>query len=183
VKLPLDFYAQPAREVAVQLLGARLVRRLGPRRHAVGRVVETEAYVGPHDLACHASHGRTARTEVMFGPPGRAYVYFVYGMHHCLNVVTDPAGYPSAVLLRAIEPIKRIEGSGSGPGRLCRALGIDRSLNGASLRGDELFLEAGPPPARVRATARIGVDYAGRWARRRLRFFDADSPHVSGPRA
>ncbi len=177
-----EFYARPARDVAIELLGARLVRRLGPRRRAVGRVVEVEAYVGPHDLACHASHGRTARTEVMFGPPGRAYVYFVYGMHHCLNVVTDPEGYPAAVLIRALEPLVGIEAATSGPGRLCRALGIDRSLNGADLRGDELFLEAGDRPVRVRATPRIGVDYAGRWARRRLRFFDPDSRHVSGGR-
>ncbi|HUB08317.1 MAG TPA: DNA-3-methyladenine glycosylase [Myxococcales bacterium] len=179
MRFPREFYAQPARDVAVQLLGARLVRRLGPRRHAVGRVVEVEAYVGPHDLACHASHGRTARTEVMFGPPGRAYVYFVYGMHHCVNVVTDPEGYPAAVLLRALEPLEGLEARTSGPGRLCRALAIDRSLNGADLRGDELYLEPGDPPRRVRATARIGVAYAGAWARRRLRFFDADSPHVS----
>ncbi|MHB8419676.1 MAG: DNA-3-methyladenine glycosylase [Myxococcales bacterium] len=177
-----EFYAQPARDVARQLLGARLVRRLGPRRRAVGRVVEVEAYLGPHDLACHARAGRTARTEVMFGPPGRAYVFLVYGMHHCLNVVTDPEGWPAAVLIRALEPLEGIRGGTSGPGRLCRALSIDRSLNGADLRGGELFLEPGTRPPRVRATARIGVDYAGRWARRRLRFLDADSPHVSGGR-
>ena len=180
MRLTREFYAQPARDVAVQLLGARLVRRLPNGRSAVGRIVEVEAYVGPEDLACHASRGRTARTEVMFGPPGHAYVYFVYGMHHCFNVVTDPVGHAAAVLVRAIEPVSEIDGPTNGPARLCKTLGIDRSLNGADLCGDDVFIERGAPPAKTRATARIGVDYAGRWARRRLRFFDPDSAWVSG---
>ncbi len=174
-----DFYAQPARDVAVQLLGARLVRKLPDGSEAVGRIVEVEAYIGPQDLACHAAKGRTARTEVMFGPPGHAYVYFVYGMHHCFNVVTDHVGHAAAVLVRAIEPVSGIEGPTNGPARLCKTLGIDRSLNGADLCGDEIFLQSGAAPRRVVATARIGVDYAGRWARRRLRFIDPDSAWVS----
>jgi DNA-3-methyladenine glycosylase len=177
-----DFYAQPAREVARQLVGAQLVRRLRSGKNAVGRIVEVEAYIGPEDLACHASKGRTARTEVLFGPPGYAYVYLVYGMHHCFNVVTDPGGHAAAVLVRALEPVAEISGSTSGPGRLSKALGIDRSLNGLDLCGGELFLRRGTPPRRIACTARIGVDYAGRWAHRRLRFIDPDSRWISGGR-
>jgi DNA-3-methyladenine glycosylase len=181
--LARDFFAQPAREVARQILGARLVRRLPGGRHAVGRVVETEAYVGANDLACHAARGRTARTEVLFGPPGRTYVYLVYGMYCCLNAVTDPEGHPAAVLFRAVEPLEGIEESTDGPGKLCRALSIDRTLNNLDLSGDgDLFFEEGPPPARVASSARIGVDYAGAWARRRLRFFEPGNPFVSGSR-
>src|SRR5579863_5669946 len=179
-RLQRGFYAQPARDVAVQLLGAHLVRRLPNGLRVEGRIVETEAYVGPEDLACHAAKGRTARTEVMFGPPGHAYVYLVYGMHHCFNIVTDPEGHAAAVLVRALEPMEGIDGSTRGPGLLCRALGIDRSLNGADLCGGEIWVERGRAPRRVAASPRIGVDYAGRWARRRLRFFDPDSPDVSG---
>jgi DNA-3-methyladenine glycosylase len=166
--------------VALQLLGAELVRRRPDGSLAIGRIVEVEAYVGPEDLACHASKGRTARTEVMFGPPGHAYVYLVYGMHCCFNVVTSPEGHAAAVLVRALEPLEGIDGSTRGPGRLCRALGIDRRQNGLDLCGDEIFLREGAPPPRVSASARIGVDYAGRWARRRLRFFDPRSEWVSG---
>jgi DNA-3-methyladenine glycosylase len=179
VRLTRDFYAQPARDVAVQLLGARLVRKLPDGSSAVGRIVEVEAYIGPEDLACHAAKGRTARTEVMFGPPGYAYVYFVYGMHHCFNVVTDEVGHASAVLVRALEPLEGIDGPTNGPARLCKTLGIDRSFNGADLCAGEIYVQRGTPPARIKATARIGVDYAGRWARRRLRFFDPDSAWVS----
>jgi DNA-3-methyladenine glycosylase len=146
--------------------------------------VETEAYVGPDDLASHASRGRTARTEIMFGPPGRAYVYLVYGMHHCLNLVTEQEGYPAAVLVRALEPIGELPGPTSGPGRLCRALGIDRSLNGVDVTGPgPLRVVAGPPPdpGAVVATRRIGVDYAGDWAGRPWRFLVAGNPCVSRP--
>jgi DNA-3-methyladenine glycosylase len=180
--LSRDFFAQPAREVARQILGARLVRRLPGGRSAVGRVVETEAYVGANDLACHAARGRTARTEVLFGPPGRSYVYLVYGMHCCLNAVTDPEGHPAAVLFRAIEPLEGIEGATDGPGKLCRALAIDRGLNDVDLSGGVLFFEEGSPPGRIASSARIGVDYAGPWARRRLRFYETGNPFVSGSR-
>ncbi len=176
-----DFYAQPAERVARQLVGAQLVRNLSDGRRAIGRVVETEAYVGPEDLACHASRGRTARTEVMFGPPGHAYVFLVYGVHHCLNAVTDPAGHAAAVLIRALEPLEGVEGSTRGPGLLCRAFGVDRRLNGIDLCGDVLHFRPAAPAGRVVATARVGVDYAGRWARRRLRFLEAGSPWVSVP--
>jgi DNA-3-methyladenine glycosylase len=182
MRLERDFYAQPAQDVAVQLLGAHLVRRRPDGEKAVGRIVEVEAYTGPEDLACHASKGRTARTEVMFGPPGHAYVYLIYGMHHCFNVVTGLEGHAAAVLVRALEPVAGIGGPTQGPGRLCQALGISRAQNGMDLCGDEIFVQRGRAPRRVVATARIGVDYAGRWARRRLRFIDPDSLFVSGPR-
>ncbi len=148
-----------------------------------GRIVETEAYRGPQDLAAHSSRGRTRRTEVMFGPPGHAYVYFIYGFWHCLNVVTAAKGVPHAVLLRALEPLTGIEARTWGPGLLCRAMHIDKRLNGADLCGEVLWLErpsAGSRrPVRIARSARIGVDYAGEWARRPWRFYDKDSRYVS----
>ncbi len=173
-----EFYAQPAEVVARGLIGAELVRVL-PSGRAVGRVVEVEAYVGPEDRACHAFHGRTGRTEVMFGPPGHAYVYLIYGMHHCLNVVTNPEGHAAAVLIRALEPVEGIAASTRGPGRLCKALSIDRSLNGADLCGGALHLRPGRPAGIVVTTPRIGVDYAGPWAKKKLRFLEAGNPWVS----
>ncbi len=150
----------------------------------VGRIVETEAYMGPGDLAAHSAGGRrTARTEVMFGPPGHAYVYFIYGFWNCLNVVTSPPGVPHAVLLRALEPVSSLASGTWGPGLLCRAMGIDRALNAADLRGDVLWIErpGGLRRAvRIGTSPRIGVEYAGEWARRPWRFFDRDSPFVSG---
>jgi DNA-3-methyladenine glycosylase len=148
----------------------------GERR--VGRIVETEAYVGSEDLACHASKGRTPRTAVMFGPPGYAYVYLIYGMYHCLNAVTEREGFAAAVLIRAVEPLAGIEGRTDGPGRLCRAMGIDRALNGADLTGDRLFITAGDrsarrpvPPDLVESGPRVGVDYAGEWVLKPWRFW------------
>ena len=181
-RLPRRFFAQPTLTVARRLIGMRLVRLCNGRRR-VGRIVETEAYLGPEDLAAHSARGRTARTEVMFGPPGHAYVYFIYGVWHCLNVVTGRAGVPHAVLVRALEPLEGIRARTNGPGLLCRALRIDRRLNGADLRGESLWLEPAPRGAsrpRVVRSVRIGVDYAGNWARRPWRFYDADSIHVSG---
>jgi DNA-3-methyladenine glycosylase len=180
--LPRAFYARPALVVAPELLGMHLVHlQEGGRR--VGRIVETEAYQGPEDLAAHSAGGRrTARTEVMFGAPGHAYVYLIYGMWNCLNVVTAAQGTPHAVLLRAVEPVGGLGGPGWGPGLLCRALDVDRRLNGADLcAGAQLWLErpAVSRAVRVQRSARIGVQYAGRWARRPWRFFDADSVHVS----
>jgi DNA-3-methyladenine glycosylase len=171
--------------VARRLIGLHLVRlEAGVER--VGRIVETEAYQGPADLAAHSARGRTARTEVMFGEPGRAYVYLIYGMWNCLNVVTGPPGTPHAVLLRALEPVANLDGKACGPGLLCRAMHIDRALNGADLRGGELWLEE-PTAERARApvigrSTRIGVDYAGDWAARPWRFFDRNSSEVSTAR-
>jgi DNA-3-methyladenine glycosylase len=179
-KLTRRFYNRDAEVVARELLGALLARRVdGVLR--VGRIVETEAYLGPHDLAAHSARGRTPRTEVMFGPPGFAYVYIIYGMHHCLNVVTGPAGRAAAVLIRALEPVRNVEANTRGPGRLCRALAIDRGLNGHDLTTGELFLTAGtagPEPAIV-ARPRIGVDYAGAWAAKPLRFYIEGNAFVS----
>lgn len=172
------FSARDTVEVARALLGQLLVHEVdGVAR--VGRIVETEAYLGPHDLACHSSKGRTVRTEVMFGPPGYAYVFLIYGMHHCVNVVT---GKGAAVLIRAVEPLEGFDAGarGDGPGRLTRAMGITRAQHGLPLDGSPLFLARGRPVTRVGRSARIGVEYAGPWARRQLRFFETGSPHVSG---
>lgn len=171
-RLPIAFFRRDTRIVARELLGKWLVRERAGRLQ-VGRIVETEAYLGTRDRACHSARGRTPRTEVMFGPPGRAYVYRIYGMYDCLNVVTEPVGCACAVLIRAVEPVRGIRDRTDGPGRLCRAMAIDRSLNGADLRGPALRILA-PPGAgaafRIARHPRVGVDYAGAWARRLLRF-------------
>src|SRR5581483_7164020 len=122
------FYAKKTIHVAKALLGKHLVHVLG-QKTKTGRIVEVEAYLGPHDLAAHSARGRTKRTEVMFGPPGHAYVYLIYGMYHCVNVVTEAEGHASAVLIRALEPISGIDSRTQGPGLLCRAMDITRSLN------------------------------------------------------
>jgi len=179
IPLPRDFYARDAATVARALLGTSLVLRRPDGIVARARVVETEGYVGAQDLACHASRGRTARTAVMFGPAGHAYVYFIYGMYDMLNVVTGPTGDPQAVLIRAAEALAGVAGPLNGPGRLTRALGITRDLNGADLCVGPLTFEPGPPPAEVIAAPRVGVGYAGPWAAAPLRFYDADSRHVS----
>lgn len=176
--LPLSFHARDAVKVARALLGMDLVHVVRGRLR-VGRIVETEAYVGPHDLACHSSKGRTPRTEVMFGPPGHAYLFLVYGMHLCVNVVV---GEGAAVLIRALEPREGLEGVRTdGPGRLTRALGLSLRLNARPLDRAPLFVAPGVPvPARhIEASPRIGVDYAGEWAARPLRFIDRRSPFVS----
>jgi DNA-3-methyladenine glycosylase len=179
MKLTRDFFARNTIEVARGLLGKHLVR-VGPgNRRRVGRIVETEAYRGPNDRASHAYRGLTQRTAVMFGLPGHAYVYMIYGFWFCLNLVTEPEGCGCAVLLRAVEPISGIDDKTWGPGLLCRAMDIDRKLNGVDLTGDILWLEEGRPVSRVGVSARIGVDYAGRCAKRPWRFFDRESPFVS----
>jgi DNA-3-methyladenine glycosylase len=156
--------------VARSLIGKYIVRVIDGRI-ITGKIVEVEAYVGPKDKACHASKGRTQRTEVLFGPPGIAYVYLIYGMYHCLNVVTEREEFPSAILIRAIE----IDGELiDGPGRLCRALQIDRRLNRVDLTtGEFLWFEDRGVSVKRRdlgSHPRIGVDYAGEWADRLWRF-------------
>lgn len=180
LKLDRAFYARETRLVARELLGMHLVH-LGPQGRQVGRIVETEAYKGPDDLAAHSSRGRTPRTDVMFGPPGHAYVYFIYGCWNCLNVVTAAAGTPHAVLIRALAPIEGLVHATHGPGLLCRSMHIDRSLNRADLLGDTLWIERprNYRPPQVSRSTRIGVDYAGDWALKPWRFFDRDSPYVS----
>jgi DNA-3-methyladenine glycosylase len=168
--------------VARELLGKHLVLRSG-HWERIGRIVEVEAYLGPHDLAAHSSRGLTERNKVMFGPPGHAYVYLIYGMYFCMNVVTEREGHASAVLLRAIEPVKKVQGRTQGPGLLCRAMGIDKRLNGHDLLSDDFFLAASPDstPAAIVKRPRIGVDYARHWARRHLRFYLKGNPFISRP--
>ncbi|MDB5289730.1 MAG: DNA-3-methyladenine glycosylase [Phycisphaerales bacterium] len=181
-KLGHSFFKQPAIDLAPALIGKILVRRAGGKEYRA-RIVETEAYLGPHDLAAHSSKGRTKRTEVMFGPPGHAYVYFIYGMHEMLNVVAGTAGEASAVLLRAAEPLDGWEANLSGPGRLARGMQVKRAENGLDLTGDTLFLATdGRNPSRIVRTKRVGVEYAKEWKDEPLRFLDADSPAVSKPR-
>ena len=191
-KLPRSFYSRATLDVASALLGKVLVRRLG-RRHLAGRIVETEAYVGPHDLACHASKGRTPRTSVMFGLPGYAYVYMIYGFYFCLNVVTEPLGYPAAVLIRAVEPLENVDlmrqlrnnperetNIASGPGKLCMAMSIDKQLNGADLLGAAIWIEDRKfDPGPIGASRRVGVDYAGEFKEKPWRFYVEGNPHVS----
>ena len=179
-KLPREFYDRKTITVARDLLGKFLVH-ISDGVERVGKIVETEAYLGPHDLAAHSARGMTPRNKIMFGPPGYAYVYFIYGMYFCMNVVTEPEGHASAVLLRAVEPVKNIEGRSCGPGLLCRAMNIDRRLNGHDLLSDDFYLAA-PANAEIFKTVkgpRIGVDYAKHWARRHLRFYIKDNAHVS----
>jgi DNA-3-methyladenine glycosylase len=171
--------------VAREMLGKVLVHDVDGVRRS-GRIVETEAYVGPDDAASHARVGQKGRAAVMYGPPGVAYVYLVYGMHHCFNAVTEHDGYPGAVLVRAIEPLDNLQERGNGPALVCRALHIDRTRSGLDLTAatSGLFLEDAPrvPDEQVSVGPRIGVDYAGDWAHHPWRFWLAGSPHVSRPR-
>uniref|UniRef100_UPI003559E4AF DNA-3-methyladenine glycosylase n=1 Tax=Sulfuricaulis sp. TaxID=2003553 RepID=UPI003559E4AF len=146
-----------------------------------GRIVEVEAYLGPHDLAAHSARGLTERTKVMFGPPGHAYVYMIYGMYFCMNVVTEREGHASAVLLRAVEPVVNIEERTQGPGLLCRAMRIDKRFNGYDLTGKNFYIAAPAKsePVVIVKRPRVGVDYAGHWARRHLRFYIKGNPFVS----
>ncbi len=181
--LPRSFYDRDPIVVARELLGRHLVHVAGGVER-VGKIVEVEAYLGPHDLAAHSARGLTERTKVMFGPPGHAYVYLIYGMYCCLNVVTQPEGMASAVLLRALEPVRNIEGRTQGPGLLGKAMDIDRRLNGHDLLSEDLYI-AGPDEPEQRFAIvkrpRIGVEYAGRWAKRLLRFYIKGNPFVSRP--
>jgi DNA-3-methyladenine glycosylase len=180
VRLTRDFYDRDTVQVARDLLGKHLVRTSASGTR-VGRIVEVEAYLGPHDLAAHSARGLTPRTRVMFGPPGHAYVYLIYGIYHCMNVVTQAEGLASAVLLRALEPVAGIDARTQGPGLLCRAMEIDRQLNGHDLLSDDLHIAAEPDPPRFTLVRRprIGVDYAGQWARRLLRFYIKGNAFVS----
>jgi len=179
-KLPRSFYDRDTIAVAKALLGKFFIHvSNGIKR--VGKIVEVEAYLGPHDLAAHSSKGLTERNKVMFGPPGRAYVYFIYGMYHCMNVVTEREGHASAVLLRAIEPVENIEGLTCGPGLLCRAMKIDRRLNAHDLLSDNFYIAALEKAESfiIVKRPRIGVDYAKHWAKRHLRFYIKNNPFVS----
>ena len=165
-------------ELAPALLGQILVHRFRGKTYRA-RIVETEAYVGEHDLACHASKGRTKRTEIMFGEPGHAYVYFIYGMYDMLNIVASHKNDAQAVLIRAAEPLDGWEADLSGPGKLCRAMKITVAMTGLDLTGERLFLLSAAKPRKIESSRRIGVDYAGEWKYALLRFYDADSRSVS----
>ena len=197
MKLKRKFFNRNTIVVARELLGKYLVRRVNGKI-IKARITETEAYCGIKDKACHASKGMTERTKIMFGPPGHAYIYLVYGMYHCLNVVTREAGCPEAVLIRKaevkvgnvrnvggeqFEQVKRLNKQSSptseaikqlsGPGILCRELKIDKSLNGVDLcKSKELLIESlGEKPKRTKRGKRIGVDYAGKWRDKLWRFY------------
>jgi DNA-3-methyladenine glycosylase len=191
-RLARAWFDRPSNELAVALLGARLVHE-APEGTVGGRIVEVEAYHGPEDLAAHSSRGRTARNEVMFGAPGHLYVYLIYGLHHCMNIVAGPGTKPEAVLIRALALDEGLDLArerrgpkasdvrlASGPGNVGRALGVDRSLNGEDLLAGPVRVEpAASTPPRISRGPRVGVDYAGPWAAHPLRFWIADDPHVS----
>ena len=178
----LDLLAHPPAEAARLLLGTVIVRRQG-RDVRAARIVETEAYLGQDDPAAHAFRGRTTRTAPLFERPGTIYVYFIYGMHHCLNFAVEREGTAGSVLIRAAEPVAGLApGAVTGPGRLCRALGIDTALSGVHLfdPSHALYLREGLAPRRIGVTTRVGIRLAAEWP---LRFFDADSAAVSVHRA
>jgi len=179
-KLERAFYDRDTIIVARELLGKYLVHLSDGLEH-IGRIVEDEAYLGSHDLAAHSAKGLTKRTKVMFGPPGVAYVYMIYGMYDCMNVVTEHEGHASAVLLRAIEPVKNVDGRTQGPGLLCKAMHIDRRLNGHDLVTDDFYIAAPPSDElfTIVKRPRVGVDYAKHWRRRLLRFYIKGNPFIS----
>ena len=188
--LPSEFYHRETEVVARDLLGAVLECRTRDGI-AAGRIVETEAYVGEHDLACHAAAGRTSRTDPLYGAPGVAYVYFIYGMYWCVNAVTRAEGEPSAVLIRALEPVEGVSlmrrrrpkarrdiDLTNGPGKLCLALAIDGSHNRHALQRPPLVIRPGPvvPNSAVTITPRIGITQCADWP---LLYFETDNPYVS----
>ena len=186
------WFDRPAAEVAPQLLGMILVHD-SPQGRVAGRIVEVAAYEGPEDLAAHSSHGRTTRNAVMFGSAGHLYVYLVYGLHHCANVVCGPGSKPEAVLLRAAEITQGIELArarrgpvadarlAAGPGNLGAAFGLQRADNGLDLIHGPVWLADGVAPPSIERSPRVGVAYAGTWATKPLRFSIPDDPHRSRP--
>jgi DNA-3-methyladenine glycosylase len=190
-KLPRSFYARPVLLVAPDCIGKVLVHQT-PEGVAAGRIVECEAYRGPVDLAAHSSRGRTKRTEAMFGPPGHAYVYLLYGVSWAFNIVVAREGEPHAVLIRALEPTLGLELMAqrrgmpttsrmltNGPGKLCQALGITGADYGADLRGDLYLLDG--PRGKVARSPRINVGYSGVWAERKWRYYERGNRYVSVP--
>ncbi|MFB9761070.1 DNA-3-methyladenine glycosylase [Ectobacillus funiculus] len=203
MKWPINWYEGDTLDVAKRLLGHRLVHVVDGKRRS-GLIVETEAYKGPDDKAAHSYGGRrTERTEIMFGPPGHAYIYLIYGMYHCFNIITAPEGTPQGVLIRALEPDEGIEDMASarfgktditkqqyknltsGPGKLCRALAITMEQKGLSMQSDELFMEIVPDETHlsqryeITAGPRIGIDYAEEAVHYPWRFYFQGHPFVS----
>lgn len=179
-KLPRHFYDRDTIVVAKELLGKYLIYKKN-NIEQIAKIVEVEAYLGSHDLAAHSSKGLTPRTRVMFGPPGHAYVYMIYGMYYCLNVVTEVEGHASAVLIRAVEPVQNVELSTKGPGLLCKALGVNKALNGHDLLSDDFYIAQSSKDEFISIIKkpRIGVAYAKHWARRLLRFYIKGNVFVS----
>jgi len=200
-RLNSKFYHQNTFEIARGLLGKFIIRKIG-KKNLIGKIVETEAYYGPHDLASHASRGKTERTKIMFDQPGTAYIYLIYGMYYCFNIVTEAKDFPAAILIRAIEPIYGFEQIpknlkrplaqnsilntkiANGPGKLCRAFKIDKSLNGENLIiSKKLYLAKNfkekIKPSQIKSAKRIGVDYAGKYKDKLWRFYLKDNPFVS----
>lgn len=198
-RLPREFYARDTLDVARDLLGKRLVR-LDDGVRLSGRITEVEAYIGEDDRASHASPGPTARNAPMYGPPGYTYVYLIYGVHHCLNIVTEREGFPAAILIRALEPLEGLEtiqqrrglhhlspSLTCGPGRLCAALNIDRRLNACDLCAADALLwiedAEAVPETQVARSPRIGVRGDQAALEARWRFYIRDSTWVSGTKA
>ena len=171
IKIPHCFYERETVTVAKELLGTYLVHHEGELER-IGKIVEVEAYLGQEDLASHSSKGLTKRTEVMFGPAGIAYIYLIYGMYYCTNIVTEAAGIGSAVLIRALEPIQNISLRTQGPGLLSKAMDINKRHNRHSLQSDDLFIANNPElqDFNIVERPRIGVSYAKEWAEKPLRF-------------
>lgn len=180
MKLSRDFYNRNTIQVAQELLGKHLTHVVNGEIR-IGKIVEVEAYIGSHDLACHAAKGLTNRTRVMFGPPGHAYVYLIYGMHYCMNAVTENAGHGSGVLIRAVEPIQHINGRTQGPGLVCKAMSIDKTKYGHDLTSDDFFIAHAPNESHfsIVKKPRIGVAYAKHWSKRLLRFYIKNNAFVS----
>lgn len=174
-KLGRSFYKRSAEEIAQDVLGVIMVRRGGEAKRRA-RIVEAEAYLGPKDLASHASKGLTNRTQVLYGPPGRAYVYFIYGLHYMFNIVCGQTGGGQAVLIRAAEPLDGWDADLTGPAKLAMHFEITLAENGLDLTGDDIFLLQEPDyKPRIIRTKRIGVDYARHWKDRHLRFIDVSN--------
>ncbi len=182
-KLPKYFFNRDTRKVAQMLLGQVLIRKFGKQLYQ-GIITETEAYFGPHDLASHASKGRSKRTETMFGPPGVTYIYLIYGMYYCFNIVTEREGYPAAVLIRSCQPIKTYKNIVPvGPGKLCQAFRIDKKLNNQSLFGKKIWIRKGPKIIKsryIKKAKRIGVDYAGMYKDKPWRYYLRNNKYISG---
>lgn len=178
-KLPREFYNRDTITVAKELLGNYLVHcKNGLNR--IGKIVEVEAYLGQHDLAAHSAKGITTRTKIMFGPPGYAYIYLIYGIHYCMNVVTEEEGHGSAVLLRALEPISNISLRTQGPGLLCRAMEINKELNGHDLVSNDFYIAPNKDRSfSILEKPRIGVSYAKDWANKLLRFYIKGNQYIS----
>jgi DNA-3-methyladenine glycosylase len=204
-RLPAKFYHQDTFKLAKALLGKFIIRKIGSRT-LIGKIVETEAYYGPNDLASHASRGKTERTKIMFEPAGTAYIYLIYGIYYCFNIVTEAKDFPAAILIRAAEPIlgfchpehsrrepapyhgstelTMTKGLTNGPGKLCRAFKIDKKLNSKNLiTSKKLYLAADPrekiKTSQIKSAKRIGVDYAGKYKNKLRRFYLKDNPFVS----